>query len=144
MDKESGIPVFRKDEGSDILMAGKRKRMEVDELLDDEPCSYYGEMGGEKPAESACSYVVDEAYLRILEKHQEKLGKEQAVMIAELRKTFRDDIRMFNAKVEDVIGSISDVSRRLDALEKRLGENHATEVKGTDGKAVRNGKKGGA
>lgn len=74
-------------------------------------CNYYGQLDGELLGDNIGIYCVDEAYQRILEKHENHLIKTQENLIKNLRKSFSEDIKSFKF-------ALSNIDERLNKLEQ--------------------------
>lgn len=83
---------------------------------------YYGSHDGELLTDQSLGiYMIDEAYQRILDKHEIELINKQASIISDLKKTFSNDIKNISKKF-DVIND------RIKIMESKLKkeENNAT------------------
>lgn len=77
-------------------------------------CSYYGSYRGKlKTSYDVGLNMVDEAYQRILDKHEEKLIKCQKKIICELRKAFVSDIRKMNDQFRIISNRLRDIESNL-------------------------------
>ena len=70
--------------------------------------SYYGRLQGSSPKTSIGTYLVDEAYKRILDKHTQSLSEAQGRLVRSLKEFVRVELASF--------------SKQLKGLEDRLGE----------------------
>lgn len=93
-------------------------------------CNYYGTLKGRRYGNSIGLYIVDEAYKRLLEKHEEKLAKLQHKMIADLRLSFSDEIRAFKKDYEKMAKRLSDVER---TITRRMAEHEEKQQSKSEG-----------
>ena len=85
-------------------------------------CNYYGELEGELLGNNLGLTMVDEAYQRILDKHEDRLFKDQGKIISDLKKTFSDELKRFNKE-------LSFLSKRVVDLEKNSKRDKKEDVK---------------
>ena len=74
--------------------------------------TYYGELGGKLYGDNLGVFAVDEAFKRVLDKHEDHLVKTQAKIIADLRRSFADETK-------DLVKNIQVLSKRISDLEKK-------------------------
>lgn len=92
-------------------------------------CNYYGRLEGELKGNNLGVHFVDEAFKRIIDKHDEDLKKKNLKLINEVKKMFIEDIKRFTELVEGMEKRIRCLEKINKDLEKEKEEEEKEEKK---------------
>ena len=76
-----------------------------------EHCNYYGILKGRKPKTTLGEYILDSAYQRILDKHEESLIKRQDDIVLKLKRFFNEECKKLELRIHDL-------NKRLQGMEQ--------------------------
>ena len=75
------------------------------------PCTYYGSLTEPLQGDNLGVFLLDEAFTRVVEKHEAKLEKIQDRIIARLKATFDTEIKEFYATVRKLDLRITELEK---------------------------------
>lgn len=81
-------------------------------------CNYYGRLHGPLLGDNIGILCVDEAYKRLLEKHELLLAQSQEKLIKEFKKSFKDDINEFTNQVKRLADNLKLIFESIDEIKK--------------------------
>jgi len=83
-------------------------------------CNYYGNFEGKLKGANVAEYLLDESWLKILEKHEVELRKLHSKIIKDAKDSFNSTIKEFNKKLLMANRRISDLEKAKKEYDKKI------------------------
>lgn len=81
-------------------------------------CNYYGQLHGQLIGNNVGVLIVDQCFIELLEKYETRLSKHQVKLLASLKKSFIDDIKLFKKKVDMINTRFTDLEKKVNEIKK--------------------------